>query len=397
MDLHGALGQDGAVRPGLPDLIFGDNYVAMPFEVPKPGTPLQAFVCTTKNSKNVRGPLTVNTRVTCKSGIIAGNDPVAALWGCDEWPLQTYEVVVDPADLFVGRGEMLLKTSACRVVREVPLEEVFGPRASEIGPILDSIRTTPWLAPKGPPDPDTIARLVREVYAIVGEHQPVRPLPVVVLEEWGGACSADARVGVSEGTPAGLIKTVREVHSPRPEDLDRIAIGTRVLRRILLRQSYARVWEAAWEAAFNASLRSSMQQNRAGDAKAARRTWAKLREKATDRHDAARRAAFRAAQRLHDATPDGEGNLQRDTFSDVDSVLAEVQAAGAADVATAAWNFSLSAIITAIDALEMPVREVERSPSRPLLELFRMGLWPIGEMDDRFFVVYSPMPVSSRR
>jgi len=183
VDLCSALHEDSAVRPrpGLPDPIYGPNFVALPFEVPKPGTPLQAFVCASRTSKNVQGPLTVGERVARRSGFIAGNEPVASLWGCDEWPLQVYEVVVDPADLFVGRGEMLLKTSAFRVVKEVPLEEVFGPRAGEIGPILDDIRTIPWLTPKAPPDPDVVAELVREVYAIVTEHKKVRPLPGMSL------------------------------------------------------------------------------------------------------------------------------------------------------------------------------------------------------------------------
>jgi hypothetical protein len=211
--------------------------------------------------------------------------------------------------------------------------------------------------------------------------------------EWGGACAADGRVGESDGTPAAFVNAVRLAQPSRPEDDDRIAFGTRALRCILVRQSYLRAWEAGWEAAFNASLRSSMKQNRPRDAKAAKRAWAQLRQEATDRHDAARRAAFRAAQKLHDAAPDGEGIHPQDPSD----LIAEIRSAGAIDVATAAWNFSLSAMLTAIDAVEMPVRGVERSPSRPLLELFRMGLWPIGEIDDELFVVYSPTPVVPSR
>ena len=199
-----------------------------------------------------------------------------------------------------------------------------------------------------------------------------------------------------EGSPAALINVVRDTQASRREEDHKLSIGTRMLRRILLRQSYARAWEAGWEAAFAASLRASMSQNRPGDAKAAKRTWAKLRDKSANRHDAARRAAVRAAQRMLDATPDGDRTLGQGGAGDVDPT-AEIHAAGGSEVATGAWNFSISAIITAVDVLETPVTEVERSPSRPLLELYRMGLWPIGEVDGRFFLVYSPTPALRQR
>jgi hypothetical protein len=37
---------------------------------------------------------------------------------------------------------------------------------------------------------------------------------------------------------------------------------------------------------------------------------------------------------------------------------------------------------------------VERSPARPILDLFRMGLWPIGEVNGSF-VVYAPEPAAA--
>jgi len=43
-----------------------------------------------------------------------------------------------------------------------------------------------------------------------------------------------------------------------------------------------------------------------------------------------------------------------------------------------AWNFSVSAVTLAINLLETTVAGLERAPARPILELFRMGLWPIG-------------------
>lgn len=393
LNLGGSLHQDRAMRPGLPDVIYGPNYVAMPFDVPKPGTPLQAFVCATKASKNVRGPLALNERVARSSGFIAGNEPMTSLWDCTEWPFQIYEVLVDPADLFVGRGELLLKTSAFRVVREVPLAEVFGARAGELGPIFDDVRGFPWLAPKGSPDPDAIARLVREVYAIVAEHKKVRPLPIGIVTEWDGACDADQRVDAL-GSPVAWINAARDARraTRSEEDYEQLSLGTRVLRHILLRQSYARTWEAGWEASFNASLRASMKQ-RPGDAKAAKRTWARLREKTGDRHDAARRAAMRTAQEMLDATLNG---VRTPGSDDDDSTFSEIRAAGVDDITTNAWNFSLSAMITAADVLETPVHEVECSPSKPLLELFRMGLWPIGEVGG-LFIVYSPSAVSPQR
>jgi hypothetical protein len=387
------------MRPGLPALIFGQDYVAMPFEVPKPGTPVQAFVCAFKTSTNVQGPLTVNERVARSSGFIAGNEPVAALWGCDGWPLHFYEVVVDPADLFVGRGEMLLKTSAFRVVKEVPPEEVFGPRARELGPILDEIRRVPWLAPKGPPDLGAVERLVHDIYAIVAEHQKMPPLPPGIVQDWEGACTVDQRVAGPEakGSPAALIKAVRSAPGNQRDDDYRVDIATRTLRRILLRQSFAHAWEAGWEAAFGAMLRSSMKQNRPGDAKGAKRAWAKMRDKYEKHRDAARRAALHTAQRMLDARPEGHGVILRNPADgDPEDPLAEIRDAGALEVATDAWNFSLSAMVTAIDVLETPVAEVERSPSRPMLELFRMGLWPIGEAAGGVFALYTPTPVSER-
>jgi hypothetical protein len=83
-----------------------------------------------------------------------------------------------------------------------------------------------------------------------------------------------------------------------------------------------------------------------------------------------------------------------DVGHELDPSFEELHAAGMSDVATDAWNFSLSAMITAIDVLETPVHEAERSPSKPLLELFRMGLWPIGEVGG-LFVVYTPTPMAS--
>lgn len=373
------------MRPGLPDPIFGPNRVMMPFELPKLGTPLRAFVCATKTSKNVRGPLAIGQRVARPAGFVAGNEPVASLWGCDEWPMQVFEVVVDPADLFLGRGEMLLKTLAFRVVKEVPLEEVFGARAKELGVLFERVRSTPWLAPPKSLTPEMLGRLVSELYEVTSEYKSVRPLPVALMSDWSGACSTDQAVTATKGSPAGFVDAARK---PLGEDDYQVSISTRVLRRILIRQSYVRMWEAGWEAAFGDYLRSSMKQNRPGDAKAAKRTWSKMRDKIEARREEARRAAIRTAYRMLDAAPDGQGDalFGKEDRSDV----SEITAAGGSRVATEAWNFALSALTTAIAVLESPVVGLARSPSGPLFELYQMGLWPLGEVNAKVFAIYAP-------
>ena len=391
-------------------LVHG-NFVALPLKIPEPGKPLQAFACAFKSSKNVRGPLAVGERVARSSGFLLGNEIATAFWDCDAWPFLVYEVVIDPPDVCVGQGELMVKTIAFRVVREVPLDEIYGAGAAKIGPLLAEMRRIPWLAPKGPLDVHAVEELVRDVYASAAPYVKARAVPLRIVRHWGEACAADIRVASSRtpGSLSHLTQTALEEGVLPTIEGTELFLPIRALLRSLFAQSYVPMWDAGWEVAYKAFLGWSMKQIPRGDAKAAQRTWNKLREEYTSRRDDLRRAALRAAKEMlkiashSDIGGGGKAGADGPSIARIlngkghpPAALEALRSEGLNDVSVDAWNFSLSAFSTARDVLHATIAGMEGAPSHRVLDLFRMGLWPIGDVDGSF-LVYAPEPAPPAR
>jgi hypothetical protein len=62
-----------------------------------------------------------------------------------DWPLHVYEVEVNATELRGDGSEM--RARSCRIVRQLPPEEVLGPRAPEILAIFDRIPCVGWCRP----------------------------------------------------------------------------------------------------------------------------------------------------------------------------------------------------------------------------------------------------------
>ncbi len=385
------------MRPRLPEPIRTADFIAVPFHIPEPGKPLQAYLAVPSTPKSAIGPYTPGQRVAHRSGFIAGNEPSTAFWNCDRWPFHLYEISVDPRDLVVGQGELLLKTTAFRVVRELGLEELLGPRAADVSALFDDLRAATWLAPAQPVDVETVRALVLDFYARVAEHVLVRAASIDIVRHWGVAHDADQSVTLAVDAPESLMSLTQAVRDagglPSPED-EALGFTTAAMRRIILHQHFARGWDAGWQASYACFLRESMKSVRPGDAKAAKRAWTKLRDQITDRRDAARRVALQEVRRMMGVVTSvrdlPEEQVRADGING--SILQQmVRRGGVSDVSIDAWNFAVPAVAAAIDVLDSLLVCTERPPMRPLFDLFRMGVWPIGVVG-RKFVVYVPDP-----
>jgi hypothetical protein len=299
----------------------------------------------------------------------------------------------------VGQGEFLVKTAAFRVVREVSIDEVYGPGAAKLDAVLADLRSIPWLAPTGPVNVTAVEEIVRELYARAAPYVKVSPAPVRIERKWIEACAADVDTSSSSDPRAlGELTHWAREEAVLPEIRDRdLFVPVRTLRRVVFAQCYPPAWDAAWQIAYASFLRWSMKEDvPPGNAKAAQRTWKRLREKITSRRDDARRSAVQTARGMMgvDWKPgddDADAPRTRTGAARVQAVLDGHRATGMNDVTLDAWNFSISAMTGVIDVMLATVADAERLPSHSLLDLFRMGLWPIGLVDGSF-VVYAPEP-----
>jgi hypothetical protein len=384
------------VRPRLPPIVRTPHFVAVPFRVPAPGTPLQTYIAVPRISTHPGSPFAVGQRIERNSGVVVGNEPWTAVWECKRWPFRLYEIAVDPRDVIVGQGEMLLKTVAFRVVRELGLDEVLGARASDVEALFDALRCAPWLAPARSVDLSAVASLVQDFYARAAAHVRVRALPVGIVRHWGDATNADRHAThepASAESLMSLTEALRDVVIPPDASDD--AWGIKLsLHRIALHQHFARAWDAGWQAGSEHCLRESAKAVRPGDAKGAKRAWAKLREQITDRRDSARRSATQEATRMLAGPTSAEELDEPDAEPAGGTRDALERAVGFSEVSRDAWNFALPVIATAMDAMDAALTCIEGSPFSPLFDLFRMGVWPIGPVQ-RMFVVYIPDPHST--
>jgi hypothetical protein len=120
----------------------------------------------------------------------------------------------------------------------------------------------------------------------------------------------------------------------------------------------------------------------------------RIRDELDASRDRCRRAAWqailavRAHDRAHDDDPDRPANLPTMKSLAARSVEELVP------VWTAAWNFADAAASTVARAAKHLVAlPGEPNPWLPMVELFRMGAWPIDEVD-RAFVVFFRAPAS---
>src|SRR4051812_18929240 len=117
------------------------------------------YVCGWSGSANARGPYVTGAPLARARGDLIARTVDQALWDCDGWPARLYEVRALPGELF-GATEHLARARALEVVRELPLAEALGPRATEVIALLDDLPRGRWLARPARLDESRVVALV---------------------------------------------------------------------------------------------------------------------------------------------------------------------------------------------------------------------------------------------
>ncbi len=99
------------------------------------------------------------------------------------WPLRLFEGSAASADV-LATEERAMRVKAWRVEREVPLREVFGPRADEVVQLVEGVERTGWLRP-GRAAEARLPELVAQHYAALADYgRAPAPPPVRVVRTW---------------------------------------------------------------------------------------------------------------------------------------------------------------------------------------------------------------------
>jgi hypothetical protein len=352
--------------------------------------PIHAYVCASRSSAVLKGPYPVGSTARSSKGVIVARELDDALREHDAWPITLHEVEVAP-DQVLDADERYVKVRSFRVLRDLPLSEAFGARADELVALFGELRRSPWLAPRAAADAERVTDLIRSRYTALGAYARVEALPCRIVTTWADAMRADNDALHRERIPAhsddamgAALDAVRE--SPTFEARAHAICKAQIVPFHL---AYQAMWEAAWEAAAAAMLASAIRTGTA-DARIRVRAMGRIRDKLDASRDRCRRAAWQAilAVRAHEEDPDQPANqpTMKSLAARSDEELVPVW--------TTAWNFADAAATTVARAAKHLVAlPDEPNPWLPLVELFRMGAWPIDEVD-RAFVVFFRAPPS---
>lgn len=351
--------------------------------------PLRAYVCSSRMSPTTKGPYRVGSTVRAPRGILVALALDASLleYGC--WPIELHEVEVAP-DQILQTGEFYLLVQSFRVLRAVPASDVFGPRAQEIVGLFDELKRTPWLLPRALPDEAHAAELVRRHYAAIAAYAPVDALPLHIVTTWDDAWAADnaaLKGGPGPRSAAVALDAVRDaVHASPAADVHALAL--RKAMRVPFHVAYPTIWEAGWRVA-GASLLATAAKTSTGDARVHARTLDRIRRTLADATDRCRRKAWKAVLEIR-ADEDVPGS--RSIKPTLDALALE-SGGELAPVWLGAWNFANAAMGTVTwAAAHLTVLPDEPNPWLPALQLYRMGGYPIDEVDGHLVVFFPPPP-----
>ena len=391
--------------------------------------PLHAYRCTGPEAFGPDVPLgsTLRRKRGFRLGVTLRDALVDRAGGPlgEGWPLRIFEVAVAHSNVVDAGADTdadggILRARAFSVAREVPLADAFGPRVDELVALLAGLPSIRWLRPAGAPIPDAcIADLVAEHYRALSDYQPVAPLPVRVVRTWRTAqeLCEDRETYYRAICESAAALAVRQA-----------VLGTTLegALRIVHAHAHVAAFAGAWEAAYAAAGRGVVA-GIASDPLFAivhakdPRKGERAVENATVAHAAAREPARVAALRtleLEVFTPPSA-----DTPSGND-VFAGATAAARAAVARLprphllhardengvpmltvrdeqVTRFILNTAAVGIALAVMAARHAgfhaacllenvaQRDPWRPLLDVWRLGAWPMGETGGAF-AVYVP-------
>lgn len=349
-------------------------------------TALRAYVCTSRTSSFTKGPYRVGNTVRASAGVLVARelDPALFEHGC--WPIALHEVEVAP-DQVLQAKEFYLQVRSFRVLRDVPLAEALGPRAEDVAALFGQLRRFPWLAPRTAPDAARVADLVRSHYAALAPYAPVEALPCRIVTTWADAMSADNDVLGRAQEPSPFAAAQRAAVNAAEASPAAEARGHAVRKaQIAPNQiAYPTIWEAAWGVA-SAALLTSAAKTGTTDVRTRVKTVERIRAKLVASRDRCRRSAWETYQalRANEDTPEPAPDLPSleslAARSDQELMPAWLPAWNFADAATGSVSRAAAHLVALPD---------EPNPWLPLVELLRMGAWPIDEVDGGF-VVYFP-------
>lgn len=383
---------------------------------------LHAYRCT--GPEGFGADLPVGSTVRRKRGIRLGVtlrdalvDRAGGALG-EGWPLRIFEVEVAQPDI-VDTDAGILRARAFSVAREIPLADAFGPRVAEVAAVLAGLPGVRWLRPAGAPLAEPrIADLVAEHQRALSDYQSVAALPLRIERTWRNAIRLikDRETYIRSRCECPAVLAVTQAR-----------VGTTVegALRVAVAQACAAAHGGAWDAAWDAGGRSELAGITAEPLFAVaqatdRRAVARAMETVSVAHAAAREPARVAARRTL--------VLEVFTPSSADMPLGNEIFAGATSAALAAvarlprphldarnaygvsmlttrdemvTGFCTSVTIVGLTLAVMAARHAgwhvahlilgpaERDPWRPLLDVWRLGAWPIGALGGAF-VVYVP-------
>jgi hypothetical protein len=303
------------------------------------------------------------------AGLVTAHD------GGRGWPIMMYEV--EPLDVAETMPSFFTVRSY-RVVRDVPLTEVFGERAHELAVLMDRIGMFTWLAPEVAVGEEHLADLVEAHYVALSSFSPLEVLRVRLVTTWGEAEAASHAVveeAERERSPAVGSRALALAAAHHA-----VEIGAGDLSRLNAagRARDAPAWRAcqpAWRAAFRVASIAFL---------------AKLRRKVEmarcDLRAASDLCLGGAAVFLPTVEHAREPCLRMPRFGGVE----EAFKTDVRPVLAQAWSFTVGAMGAVSLAAECLVELPDQpNPWLPVVSLLGLGVWPIGEVDGRF-VVYRP-------
>lgn len=286
------------------------------------------------------------------------------------WPAVVHEV--EPA-LVEEERKHFLWARLFRVVREVPPSEVFGPGAEAFVTLLNQLRTFPWLSPRSTPDETYVAEKVERHYVALGSYSAAAPVPVRIIKTWAEATNATTIAGREHSRRESAGEAYRALVGAIDESP--IAVERPNAANLALsapeKLADTDAWHAAWHAA-SAELLGTLATT--DDV-----------ERVGQRIDAGRDTCLGVTRF---SRPVVEHGVLRYTNAPELANLMEEFGTEIGPLATAAWAFASAASHVASRAAEhILVLPTHPNPWLPLVELFRVGAWPIGEVDGRFVVL----------
>jgi hypothetical protein len=342
--------------------------------------------------------------------------------------VRIFEGSVDHADV-VGPVTQGLRVGAFHVEREIPLTALFGARAGEVVGVVDAVSRLPWLRSSAASEAGLETRvqaLVAEHYAALSDYAAVSARPLRLVRTWHEA--RDWNEELEPKHDAELMAVQAACHGG---DVD-INIALQLAQHRIVRSAFFAVWDAAWSEAGRSAATGARAASLLGPlpemgehdrADIVTRAVSALANAHGAAREPARRAGWNAAYELFA----GDGNLA-ELYGRPDVLFAEavvaaqkavardlphqprhvncaacasapaVRATLAADftmhTGRAAWAAAVGAAQTFTCRAAYLIQAVPHAdPWRPLIDIWRLGGWPVGASGGAF-TVFVPAAMS---